>query len=100
MCQEAAVNHMQGLPMITVIQQSLLGHYKARQQVKTANLAPAIKGTEGKGTIINGPLTPTSSVFVVQVTGFEKDGSSSDAFGVKLMWNFCKMKVPPEMDFI
>lgn len=54
MCQEAAVNHMQGLPMITVIQQSLLGHYKARQQVKTANLTPAIKGTEGKGTI-NGP---------------------------------------------
>lgn len=85
MCQEAAVNHMQGLPMITVIQQSLLGHYKARQQVKTANLTPAIKGTEGKGTIINGPLTPTSSVFVVQVTGFEKDSSSSDAFGVKLM---------------
>lgn len=71
--------------MITVIQQSLLGHYKARQQVKTANLTPAIKSTQGKGTIINGLLTPTSSVFVVQVTGFQKvvNSSSSDAFEVK-----------------
>ena len=76
---------MQVLPMITVIQQSLLGHYKARQQVKTANLTPAIKSTQGKGTIINGLLTPTSSVFVVQVTGFQKvvNSSSSDAFEVK-----------------
>lgn len=71
--------------MITVIQHSLLGHYKARQQVKTANLTPAIKSTQGKGTIINGLLTPTSSVFVVQVTGFQKvvNSSSSDAFEVK-----------------
>ena len=76
---------MQVLPMITVIQHSLLGHYKARQQVKTANLTPAIKSTQGKGTIINGLLTPTSSVFVVQVTGFQKvvNSSSSDAFEVK-----------------